>query len=364
MSDMKDMIVESVTKMLENYSTKEIVNDSEKGIWAKELWDSLAENGMLTVAVKEELGGTGGDYIDAFAILQAAGKYAAPIPLAETYIANWLLAESGKQIQEGILTVAYEKEKTVFKLQKDGSGWIVSGKAAKVPWARYAEKVLALSESEEGSCLALIPLDQAEIIHGKNMAGEARDEVIFKDAVVEECAIIPVEKEETAKKLLYMGALTRCVMMAGALEKALETAVNHTKERIQFGRPIHRFQAVQHHISALAGEASAAAIAASYAVEKFQEDPFAKEIAYAKTRINEAVGNANPVAHQVLAAIGFTYEHTLHHSTRRLWSWRDEFGTETEWEQIIADELLQLGKNELWDLITGVKTKEVEVGNR
>ncbi len=105
-------------------------------------------------------------------------------------------------------------------------------------------------------------------------------------------------------------------------------------ERSQFGRPIHRFQAIQHQLALLAGETAAAKIAANCAVDPYGKEPFSKEIAFAKIRVNEAVGKANPIAHQVLAAIGFTYEHTLHHSTRRLWSWRDEFGTETDWDQL------------------------------
>ena len=74
----------------------------------------------------------------------------------------------------------------------------------------------------------------------------------------------------------------------------------------------------------------------------------------AKIRVNEAAGEVSRMAHQVLAAIGFTYEHTLHHSTRRLWSWRDEFGTEADWENVITEELLRLKENGLWSMITSV----------
>jgi acyl-CoA dehydrogenase len=137
--------------------------------------------------------------------------------------------------------------------------------------------------------------------------------------------------------------------------------INHTNERSQFGRPINRFQAVQHHLASLAGETAAAEIAAQYAVSSFYENPFSKEIALAKIRINEAAGKATQIAHQVIAAIGFTYEHTLHHSTRRLWSWRDEFGTESEWEKIVTEELKKLENKDLWSMITGVKSLDKKV---
>lgn len=362
MSEMKEMIIESTTKIMEKFSTKEVVNDAEKGIWASELWDSLAEYGMLNVGVAEELGGSGGDFEDALSILRLAGKYSAPIPLAETYMANWILSEYGVEVSDKILTIAYEKEMQPFHFHKEADGWIVTGKANQVPWARFAESIIVFGETVEGTILALLDLEKAEIIHGKNMAGEARDQVIFDHVYLKACKIISIDHREVGRKILYSGALTKTVMMAGALEKILEMTINHSTERTQFGKSLHRFQAIQHHIAALAGETAAAGIAANYAVAAFGKNPFSKEIALAKIRVNEAAGKGNPIAHQVLAAIGFTYEHTLHHSTRRLWSWRDEFGTETDWEEVITEELLKLDKDGLWSMVTGVKNSSAKAG--
>jgi acyl-CoA dehydrogenase len=362
MSDLKEMILESTTKILEKYSTKEVVNDAEMGQWAGELWNNLAAYGMLGVGVPEELGGSGGDFDDALSILRLAGKYSAPIPLAETYMANWLLSSLKESITNEIMTIAYAKDRMPFQFQKNGQGWTVTGKAKHVPCARYAEKLLVLGETVEGSILAVVPLEKTEIKHGINMAGEARDEVIFDHVFIEECKTFLVDANETEKKILYAGSLTRCVLMAGALDKILDLTINHTNERAQFGRPIQRFQAIQHQLALLAGETAAAGMAVNYAVDTFGKDSFSKEIAFAKIRVNEAVRVANPIAHQVLAAIGFTYEHTLHHSTRRLWSWRDEFGTETDWEQVITEELMKLEKNGLWSMITGVENHSKKVG--
>lgn len=355
MSEMKEMIIESATKIMEKFSTKETVNDAENGLWASELWHQLAEYGMLSVGVEEELGGSGGDMEDALSILRLAGKYSAPIPLAETYMANWILSENGETISNKILTIAFEKEMQPFHFQKVDDGWIVTGKANHVPWARFAESVLVFGETAEGTILALLDLDKAKIIQGSNMAGEARDQVVFKDVLIKACKMITIDRFEAERKVLYSGALTRSVMMDGALERILEITINHTKERSQFGKLIHRFQAVQHHISALSGESAAAGIAANYAADTFRKDPFSMEIALAKIRVNEAAGKGSPIAHQVLAAIGFTYEHTLHHSTRRLWSWREEFGTETDWEEVVTEHLLKLEKDGLWSMVTGVE---------
>ena len=173
--------------------------------------------------------------------------------------------------------------------------------------------------------------------------------------------VIHIDKDEQLKYLFFAGGLTKAVMMAGALENILDIVINHTSERAQFGKPLHRFQAIQQQLALLAGETAAASMAANCAIKSFETDSFSKEIALAKIRVNEAAGISCKIAHQVLAAIGFTYEHTLHHNTRRLWSWRDEYGTERDWQKIVTEELMKLNKNELWSLMTNVKNNRKKV---
>jgi len=76
------------------------------------------------------------------------------------------------------------------------------------------------------------------------------------------------------------------------------------------------------------------------------------EVAVAKVRVGEAAGNGAAIAHQVHGAMGFTYEHSLHHSTRRLWAWREEFGNETLWAGRLGRLIAEHGAGELWPFIT------------
>jgi alkylation response protein AidB-like acyl-CoA dehydrogenase len=156
-----------------------------------------------------------------------------------------------------------------------------------------------------------------------------------------------------------MGALIRCVQAAGALSTALELTIEYSMERVQFGRAIGKFQALQHSIAAFAGEVAAINAAADAAAEVVARAPSIDheawiEIATAKTRLEEAVNNGAAVAHQVHGAMGFTYEHRLHHLTRRLWSWRDEFGSDVIWARRLGEEVLSWGADELWPRITAV----------
>ena len=101
-------------------------------------------------------------------------------------------------------------------------------------------------------------------------------------------------------------------------------------EREQFGRSISRFQAIQHYLAQMAAEVAAAGraaqAAAAAAAGDLTDERFLLEVAAAKSRVGEAVGYVVETAHQIHGAMGYTYEHQLHHFTRRLWAWRDEYG--------------------------------------
>ena len=145
--------------------------------------------------------------------------------------------------------------------------------------------------------------------------------------------------------------------MAGALEHILDQSVQWSLDRVQFGRPIAKFQAVQHNLATLAGEVAAAGAAADGAAETIASEGPASEralldVAVAKVRVGEAASNGAAIAHQVHGAMGFTYEHSLHHSTRRLWAWREEFGNETLWAERLGQMIAEHGADELWPFIT------------
>ena len=79
----------------------------------------------------------------------------------------------------------------------------------------------------------------------------------------------------------------------------------------------------------------------------------AAEVAIAKIRVGEAAGNGAAIAHQVHGAMGFTYEHSLHQATRRLWSWREEFGNEAHWADRLGHMVAARGADALWPFVTG-----------
>jgi alkylation response protein AidB-like acyl-CoA dehydrogenase len=151
-------------------------------------------------------------------------------------------------------------------------------------------------------------------------------------------------------------ALSRALLMAGALQRAVELSVQYVLEREQFGRPLGKFQVLQHYLAQMAGEACASEAAADNAVDIVGAGVPAAEqrraIAAAKAVSGRAVSMMNRLAHQIHGAIGFTDEHRLQLTTRRLWSWRDEHGTESEWSALLGRDLVAAGSAALWPMLT------------
>ena len=207
--------------------------------------------------------------------------------------------------------------------------------------------LVAVAEGAAGTRVARIPTASSSCEEGLNLALEPRDALRWSGAGVVEFAPLPGAPPGDVYRLY--GALLRAVQMGGALEHLLEESLRFVGERVQFGRPLSRFQVIQHQLAVQASETAAAVAAVERACRAVQHGVAeAAEIAAAKIRSGEAAGRCARIAHQVHGAIGFTYEHALHFATRRLWSWRAEFGSEAEWAELLGREAAARGPDALW----------------
>jgi acyl-CoA dehydrogenase len=347
MNDGSDnIIVDTAARIFQDLCEPATVNDAENGVWPEALWNALEDSGLPLAWVPEDFGGAGADMADGFAVLRVAGRFAAPVPLAETLVAGWLLARAGITVPNGPMTFAPVHADGRIVLRNDGR---LDGGARRVPFARNAGHIAVLVHRENGPAVALVAAANLPISQSTSLAGEPRDNVSFKSAVPE--AIRPVALDQD--RVVAFGAAVRLQQMAGALEKILDQSVQHALDRAQFGRPIAKFQAVQHNLAMLAGEVAAASAAADAAAEACSGPEInIAEVAIAKVRGGEAAGTGAAIAHQVHGAMGFTYEHSLHHATRRLWAWREEFGNEAVWAQRLGRMVAAQGADQLWPFIT------------
>jgi acyl-CoA dehydrogenase len=350
MNETSEMIIYTAEKIMEDICTKQMVDNAEDGSIPKKLWNTLVETGMLAIGIPEEEGGSDGGFSDALNVLQISGKYSAPIPLGETLLANWILSDAGLPISDMPMTVITSLNGKIAFTEKT-DGWMISGEAFDVPFARNSETIVVVGPSTKGQLVAKINASNCHISKGKSLASEPRDQVSFKNSIVRKDAVSLVESFDE-EKIHYSRALIRAVQMTGALENILNLTIAYSKERKQFGRSISRFQAVQQQIAILAGEVSAAKAITSLAIKAYEAGDGKDQIMMAKIRVGEAASVGVPIAHQVHGAIGFTEEHSLQHSTRRLWSWRDEYGNESYWAKRLGNKMLNLKSGGLWPYIT------------
>ena len=337
---MSDQLTDSAQRLFAAHSGKDTLRSAESGAWPQALWDAVEEAGFTTALLPESSGGFGASPVEAMGLLRAAAAHAAPIPLAETMLAGWLLAQAGLNVPPGPLSIAPVRRGDTLRL----AGGRLSGLAQRVPWGRDARAVAVVVDGR----LACVPASGFTATHGANVAGEPRDSLEF-DAAVDAVAC-PVSLEAVRAA----GAAARTVQIAGALTRILDICVSYVQTRVQFGRPIGKFQAIQQSMAILAGQCAAAGAAADMAAEALGGtfDPLV--IGAAKARAGEAASIAAGIAHQVHGAIGFTREYELHPLTRRLWSWRDEFGNEAEWNALVGRAALRAGPDGLWAALTAV----------
>jgi acyl-CoA dehydrogenase len=306
------LLVETIDKLFVEHCTPERTGAAEGGMDSV-LWNAAYDMGLTSVGISEAAGGSGGSMHDAAAIIRATGYHAAAAPIADTLAAGLIAAANGFVLPEGPF---------------------VAAATTRVPWLGVAAHVVTAD--------GVMPTETlTSTSSGANYAGEPY------------AVISSLTRAAGAEDLL---ALTRSLQMAGALQRVSELCVQYSMEREQFGKPIGKQQILQHYLAQMAGDAAVSQAAADNAVDVLVVDgageQFHLAVAAAKTVSSRSVATTNKLAHQLHGAIGYTDEHRLQYWTRRLWAWRDEFGTETQWGAILGRALVSRGGEALWPLTT------------
>lgn len=353
MSRADPLLVETIERLLGDVCTQDEVERAEvDGGWSAPTWSALATAGFPWVGIAEQHGGSGGSLHDAAAIVRAVGAHAAPVPIAETaLLGGWMLAEVGLTLPDGPVAVAPRSD-----LVATDHGLRID---APIAWARQAERIVLVtidpaagtgirSLSRDGVVVSVRP-DQVTIEPGANLAGEARDHVtIVAPRDTWETAPLP---DQLAHLLELRGSLSRSLMAAGALTAIAQLTIDYTNERHQFGRPVARFQAVQQHLVTVAQCAARSEMAAAVALRSVAAGGGSDEVAAARIVVDDAITVGTRAAHQAHGAMGVTREYQLHQLTRRLWSWRHEWGTTRTWRRRLGTSAFGRDADDLFEMI-------------
>jgi acyl-CoA dehydrogenase len=337
----------ALTELLDAHAAPLLIQ-ADEGNWSRELWSALNEFGAFGLGLDPEFGGVGGTSADAARAIRVGARHATPMPLAEAaLLGGWALTRERLNLPEGPLTAAVPATDDSLTGVRDGSSVQVDGSMTGVAWARFATNVVTLC-SLDGGGYAVVSLPTASLlIHPEvNLAGEPRDDAQAADVLVPAGSWAPTELTPAT----FLDRAIACLALAicGAGERILELTVQYTKLRHQFGRSLSSFQATQQSLAQLAGAVAAAQGAAHVATRALsasdartcQRDAVASKIV-----ASESASKIAALAHQLHGAIGMTSEYDLQLYTRRLWSWRDECGTEHQWSNEYGRLLSAEGEN-------------------
>jgi acyl-CoA dehydrogenase len=302
------------------------------------LWAKLEESGLTRLTAA----GSGAGWVEAAGLLRAAARHAAAVPVAENdVLAGWLVEQAGLPDDPSVVRTACIAD--------------ASGAASGVPWAAEVDRIVVLWESADGWRVADVPIADAVVTRGRDLAGRPTDGVQVDLSQCEQAGI----SAEKAREYGLRGALARAVQSTGAMDRMLAMSVQYATERVQFGRPLARFQAIQHLVADVASEAALANAAVDAAVVEMAAadgdlDRLELAVAIARSVVGHAASVVVRNAHQVHGAIGTTLEHRLHELSKPVLAWRSEFGSVREWDARLTAMAARAGA-ELWSF--GVRTR-------
>jgi alkylation response protein AidB-like acyl-CoA dehydrogenase len=312
------MFAQAIEDILQDQCTPAVVRAIEAGGSPLKLWRALQGAGFLELLASEDAGGAGLPLADLFPILCSFGRYTVPVPVAQTIVARALLG-SQFAMPSGMITLG-------AALRREAGGAIV---CSFTPYGMLADFVLA----QDGDALLLLHCAAAQR-EASGVHGSLTATLRWSDARV--ATHVP----GAGPLLPTFAAALHAAVLSGAMTRVFEMTLKHCNDRIQFGKTLGKFQAVQHQLSVMAEHVAAASMAAEAAFHTDAAAPSLLAAAMAKSRTSEAAVLVASIAHALHGAIGIAEEYDLQLLTRRLHEWRMAHGSEAHWNVLIGQRVL------------------------
>jgi alkylation response protein AidB-like acyl-CoA dehydrogenase len=366
-SEEQEMLRQSARALLEKECPSAVVRklmDDERGL-DPALWKKMAELGWLGLVIPEKYGGGGLSYVDLVLVMEEMGRVVLPSPFIWTVMFAEAIKRSASDNQKSALlakiasgdliaTVAYLEPSAVWSAdgiamtaRKDGAGYVLNGTKLFVNDAHIADCMLVAARTQETgnrgiTLFALEAKRTGMAITRLTAMDQTRKlaQVTFTDVKASASDIVgePGNGWDTLSKVIDRGKVMLAGEMMGGAQKVLEMTVDYAKVRVQFGRPIGSFQAVQHKCANMmidVESAKSACYYASWAVSnEVNEAPLAA--ALAKTAASDAFRRVSAEGIQLHGGIGFTWDHDMHLYFKRAKSSEFTFGDANWNRELVA----------------------------
>lgn len=288
------------------------VNDDGR---VADVWQALADMGVIGLTVPEVHGGLGMDEVDLVLLLEETGRVALPEPLVETVaVAAPLLAQDAPPELAAEWLPRIAGGSAVIGVGFVGTPFVLAADSADLLLLERADQLLALRP------------EQARLTPQASVDGARRLFTVEWDPTD---AVLVASGEpgwQAVNKAFDRGALGTAAQLLGLADRMLELTVEYVKQREQFGVPIGSFQAVKHQLAnaAIALEfARPPVYAAAYALahqDGVPDQVVSRDVSMAKCLASEAALTVSRAALQCHGAIGYTVEYDLHLWMKRAWA--------------------------------------------
>jgi len=344
------MIKEAAHKFLAKECPSTFVREMEQSekSHSHALWQKMADLGWMGLLSPERCGGLEGSFLDMAVLLYEMGFVCLPSPFfSTTVLAGTAILEAASDVQKEevlskmaigakVLTLAwlepggnYAPEGILLKAELQGGHYVLSGIKLFVPDAHVADSIVCAvrtkqneSNPKDGVSLLLVDRESPglKIETLNTMAGDKQFEIIFDGVEVPKENLLGAQDQgwPVLETVMQKAAVGKCAEMIGGAERVLELVVLQAKERVQFGSPIGRFQAVQHHCADMLTYFDTSKVLTYQAAWRISQGlPYEKEASMCKAWVSEAYRRLVALAHAILGGMGFMEEHDLQLYFRR-----------------------------------------------
>lgn len=363
---------DSARRFMEKEYPLAVVNALEKDPlgYSPKLWQDMADLGWTGLPLPEAHGGSAMQTVDVVLLTREFGRVMCPSPYIPTVLlAGGALSALGSEQQQERFLPGIVAGDTIlgFALQERGGGFgpgsvcttaeasadggfVLNGEKRFVEFGASAKRILVVARTGAAGAdgtggLGLFIVDpKAAGVTLKPIAGtmanDRQCQLLLQDVKIARDDVVgtPGQVWSALEPVVQRAVVAFSAQMLGALERALDLAVDYAKQRVQFGKPIGSFMSIQHYLAQIAVDIVAVETLVYYAAWNLdQGNPARAEVARTKLAAGNALQDGTMKCSEVYGGMGFVAEVDVAYYLRRGKQWQLSMGDSRFWEdQLVA----------------------------
>ncbi|MBL1076196.1 acyl-CoA dehydrogenase family protein [Nocardia sp. 2] len=338
------------------------VTDTDLG-WSREVWNQLAELGVLGLAFSEEDGGVGAGPVELMVVLEEVGRRLAPEPLLDAVLVpGGLIARAGTPAQrerllpplvagEKLLAFAHAEPGTRWPATElsttavaQGDGYVLTGVKNPVPHGDCADDlVVSAVLPDGGTALFLVAADATGVSRKpfRTFDGRRGAQLEFSGAAAELLGD-PAAARAAVDTVTVRAHAALCAESLGAMAESLRLTTEYLKTRKQFGVTLSKFQTLTQRAADMYVSLELARSMSYYATAALADEVTDPSIASrARLRVARSARHIGQEAIQMHGGIGITTEYPVSHYAARLTAIGRTLGTDLDHLRVLTDRVTE-----------------------